>query len=550
MIFSAVFAASASAYDPGYNYSYDILSLSTADYDNHVVVGTSKDVTFDLPYVINGNYIDIVISTVSGSITSATAGYNSSSQDDLNVLKISSRLVRVFGTVTTRNFQEIVLHLNTDNSSTAVDFLSFKLFKPSVNIHQTLGRLSAQVLSHPEQHYGQTYYGEVLNVDLDQDVGTEIDTAAILLTCPQWQKFDHVEFMVYGKFSSIDALVARVDDVSVPYTVTLLDGSADIFSSHSDNVWRNMIISVDVREVVRSNSLSEDLRLRVDLNISFYAGSQALFYLNTVNGIIDSSVNVSNDFWWNKVISGVDDLGDTFVSAIDDLGDTFVSSISELSSQLGSRLSDIKTTLTALGSTVSSGFTSTITALQTGFNNVVAGLSSVNSSIFTFMTDFNNFVSSKFTAFVNNWSVTMGNLFALIDSRFESLWANIDARWTTFEGWLKATFDPDSSDIDSAGDQIADDVESIDQIEQDIFQDFNSNSHVITDSFSISAFASAFAFVGAILSGAWAGLGGYKVVFTLPIALAIVLYVCNRTPNFFRPHPAAPAVSKMDKKTG
>lgn len=556
LAFCSVFGASAASFDPGYNYSYDILSLSTADYDNHVVIGSSKAVTFELPYVINGNYVDIVISTTNGSITAASCG-NATSQQDLNVLRISSRLVRVYGTITTRNFSEIVLNLTSDNSSTAADFLSFKLFKPSVNIHQTLGRLSAQVLSHPEQHYGQTSYGEVLSVDLDQDTGAEIDTASILLTCPDWQKYDYVEFMVYGKFSSFDALVARVDDVSVPFSVTPLDGSSDIFSSHSDNVWRNMIISVDVRDVVRSNSLAEDLRLRVDLNISFYAGFQALFYLRTVNGIIDSSNNVTQDFWWNKVLSSLSSGFSSVVSSVESGVSSVVSAIESGVSSLGVKLNNINSSLSGITAAISAGFSSVITELQNGFPSVVSAVESMSTAVQDKLTSvynvlssfagaFSQWVNNKWTGFVTLWTNTLNTLHDDLNSWFDSLWSNISTRWNDFQSWLKETFDPDSSDIDEVGDQIGDDVDSIEKIEQDIFVDFDSNSHVITDALSIGSFASAFAFVGAILSGVWSGLGGYKVVFTLPIALAIVLYVCNRSSNFFRPHRSEPAVSKMN----
>lgn len=498
---------SAAAYDPGYQYSYDILSLTTADGDNHVSVGESGSVTFDLPYVLNGNYVDVVISTSSGAITAAQCG-NASAQQDLNVLAVSNRVFRVFGTINNRSFTELQLNLTTNNASTSVDFLSFRLFKPAVNIHQTVGRLSCMVLSLDEQHYGQTYYGEVLAVSLPWQTGqSEIDTASILLTAPEWQKFDYVEFMVYGKFSSVDAIVARVDDVSVPFTVTPLDGSADVFASHSDNVWRNMVISVDVREVVRSNTPSEDLRLRVDMNLSYYNGAQAMFYMNTVNGIIDSGVTVTEDFWYSKILSALSAGFESVVDGVSSAGSSVVSAIS-------------------------SGVESLVLELQSGFPSVVVAVDSVRTAVNNLTSGFSQWVNSSWNQFVSGWRTAISGFRTSVESKFDSLWSNISGRWDSFQVWLESVLDPDASEVEDQAGEIDDGLDSIEQVEQEFIGDFQDNAHVVTNGFQFAQFLNAFGFVSAILTGTFDGLSQYQVVYTVPIAIAIFMYILGHIPRF------------------
>lgn len=125
----------------------------------------------------------------------------------------------------------------------------------------------------------------------------------------------------------------------------------------------------------------------------------------------------------------------------------------------------------------------------------------------------------------------IGNMSSKIQSALTSLWNNISARWDSFQSWLESVLDADSSVIDDSSDQILDDVESIEKIEQDLIIDFDDNAHVITDTFDLSSFASALAFCGSILSGTFAGLGSYRVVLTLPLAIGLVLFVCSRVPG-------------------
>lgn len=475
----SVVPVSATSYDPGYQYSYDILSLTTADGDNHVSVGTSGSVTFELPYVLNGNYVDVVISTSSGAITAAQCG-NAAAQQDLNVLAVSSRVFRVYGTINNRSFSELQLNLTTNNESTSVDFLSFRLFKPAVNIHQTLGCISCQVLSLDSQHYGQTSYGEVLPVSLPWETGSsEIDTASILLTAPQWQKYDYVEFMVYGKFSSLDAIVARVDSLSVPFTVTPVDGSADVFASHSDNVWRNLVISIDLRDVVRSNSLDEDLRLRVDLNISYFNGAQATFYLNTVNGIIDSGVTVTDDFWWSKVLSALSDGFGNVVDAVSGIG------------------SDI------------------VAELQSGFPGVVSAVESVRTAVNNLTSGFTQWVQTKWTQFANNWNTKITAFQSSIETWFEttrddivlsieilqsnllaafdSFYDRINLRWTHFTDSLYGMLNPPNEDLDEFNDaasDVADDigglVDGLNAVDKPSVNDIPTDLTIYVDSSAMS----------------------------------------------------------------
>lgn len=506
LVASSVFGVSAASYDPGYQYSYDILSLTTADGDNHVSVGASGSVTFELPYVLNGNYVDVLISTSSGAITAAQCG-NLAAQQDLNVLAVSNRVFRVYGTINNRSFTELQLNLTTNNESTSVDFLSFRLFKPAVNIHQTLGRISCKVLSLDAQHYGQTSYGEVLSVNLPWETGSsEIDTASILLTAPQWQKYDYVEFMVYGKFSSLDAIVARVDSLSVPFTVTPVDGSADVFASHSDNVWRNLVISIDLRDVVRSNSLDEDLRLRVDINISYFNGAQATFYLNTVNGVIDSSVNVTDDYWWSRVLSALSSGFSSVVSAVNDMASDVVAELQ-------------------------SGFPGVVSAIQSMSSAVGEKLDKIYNSTSALGIAFTQWVVSKWDNFASAWNTKITGFQTSVENAFDSLWMNISARWDSFQTWLESVLDPDASYIDEQAGQIQDGLDSIEQIEQNFFQDFDNNAGVVTGAFNFASFLNAFSFVSTILTGTFDGLSSYQAVYTVPIAIAIFLFIMGHVPR-------------------
>lgn len=93
----------------------------------------------------------------------------------------------------------------------------------------------------------------------------------------------------------------------------------------------------------------------------------------------------------------------------------------------------------------------------------------------------------------------------------------------------------------------------VDAFEQQQWQDFEENSHVITDQFQIfsdtGTMVGAFTLVSGIVHNTFNSLGPWQPVLTIPLAIAIILFIWSRAPGNDKPRKTDP-VSKGNRYQG
>ena len=149
--------------------------------------------------------------------------------------------------------------------------------------------------------------------------------------------------------------------------------------------------------------------------------------------------------------------------------------------------------------------------------------------------------------------------FSNIKSAITSLGTTITTQFsqlkTSLSGWfsklgdrIEAAINPASPELDEKSSQIDQGSKDMDAFEKQ-YQD-SASAGIEQQNQSVSniftSFSSSFAFCSAFLTSCFVGLGDYMVLYTFPLYIGIVLFVCNRVSNRVSRNPGR-GRSRIDK---
>lgn len=148
----------------------------------------------------------------------------------------------------------------------------------------------------------------------------------------------------------------------------------------------------------------------------------------------------------------------------------------------------------------------------------------------------------------SNIKSAITSLGTTIASQFTSLKTSLSSWFSHLEKTISDIVNPASPELDAKSEQIDQGAKDMDAFEQQQQQSASAGIAEQNQSVSsiFSTFTSSFAFCSAFLTSCFVGLGDYMVLYTFPLYIGIVLFVCNRVSNRVSKNPGR-GRSKIDK---
>lgn len=152
-------------------------------------------------------------------------------------------------------------------------------------------------------------------------------------------------------------------------------------------------------------------------------------------------------------------------------------------------------------------------------------------------------------------STQFSNLKSAITSLGTTITTQFSQLKTSLSGWfsklgdrIEAAINPSSPELDEKSNQIDQGSKDVDAFEKQ-YQD-SASAGIEQQNQSVSnlftSFSSSFAFCSAFLTSCFVGLGDYMVLYTFPLYIGIILFVCNRVSNRVSRNPGR-GRSRIDK---
>lgn len=198
-------------------------------------------------------------------------------------------------------------------------------------------------------------------------------------------------------------------------------------------------------------------------------------------------------------------------SAASDNGNNYVS-LQRITGYLGSYDMDpISYFVRKIHVDMKSGFSSLATTLTTNYNSLVT------------------FLTNQFTQ-VRTGITALGNS---IYDNFVDLTSDLSGWFATTHEKLDQLLNPDADETDQAIQDAQQGISDITAIEDQYAADLDTEL-VTSEVTKIQNYGNALVFCSSILSRSFNNLGGYQIIYILPVCIGIFLFVCSRVPGDMR----------------
>lgn len=315
--------------------SFNLLNYATANDSgsNYISFSNSTVISYDMPYSTALRYVDMLV-TFNGPVpTSVSVGPNNSTQFPLTLEKISSRLYRVYGSMTSKIYHDFYISFVTNSSETSyISIHEINVNPLSTNVIptvcllsvQSLGVTNSQSMSDPDSSV------EIPFSSVDNDSYSARWMSYIYFT--DWTRFDSIDVLFYVDAESITSLNVRHGDLFLPHTVSYINDNT------SDSLLRYYWVSVhvDLSSCDRDSTSYPLISMTGEYNP--YYTSKVL--VKSVSGIVSLDPPSELLVFWYNLRSFLTDRFSSLSSWISNQTTAINSRLSQFDSNVSSYISD------------------------------------------------------------------------------------------------------------------------------------------------------------------------------------------------------------------
>lgn len=307
------------------------------EYGNFFQFTTSASISYDLPFAMSLQYVDI-LAYISGSVpTSIQAkwdGGNDSSE--LIIVPLGNKLYRIYGYIPSYTYYSVGLSF-TSPGTTYCTLLSFKVSSSALSGFDV--PVSAYLFADGDWiDFSFSGSGEAASASIPISSSVSSWSYSAGINIAAWQNYDFIDiaFSVYGA-ASINSLSAMFDSADGDQIGGYLDISYSYISEsfYNDGNYE-VVVRIDLSSVDRTSDNALVLRIDGEHN-----GEEISFYISDVTGYVvpsytDPDVHFLQKIW-NSITSGFSSVG----SWISNQTSSFVSSINSLISNINTWAFDV-----------------------------------------------------------------------------------------------------------------------------------------------------------------------------------------------------------------
>lgn len=353
--------------------------------------GVTRNFSFNLPVSSSVTYIDTVFYS-SKTPTSVKAQNNS-----LSIINLYDNTYRAYGTCAfPANTVSVSLGMKFAESGTGfIEFLSFKVASGSDSFIQGYcGSSMTLTLLSDDAGVDNLRTSKDVEPDTLGYFGTDgylgensysesvfANRGYLDIYINDSQAYDYFDINLYLTVQSIKSLSCVLDDATIPFTISYLDGSSSL-----DDIYHYAdgdIIVGDSRNTFfinlhldLSNFKKTDLRPNINISFEIDPGDGNEFYLYSIIGYADVDNLTALDFLWFKIrdlfngLLGVDTSSFEAAEEFDQTAESQASELDEMVSVMGSvEQPDISNVNLDLTSGIDSNI---LTATTSGFSTVLS----------------------------------------------------------------------------------------------------------------------------------------------------------------------------------
>lgn len=328
---------------------FNVLDYSLPNGGSYKYFKTSSgftDVSFSLPANMTLYNVNLVLRTSSKNFSVSVV--RNGVAYPLNAILISSdmgNLYRIIGDIGGVGYNPIVLRFSTPSpvdvifEHFSVSSLRYDSFDDTLNAVVSVGStLTATLTPDNADGYASIHYPV-------SSVGG-VSSALAYVTCPNWKKYDFLDIYlsVYGY--TLESVLVRLGDASVPFTISYIGQSGTPSKGWS------FIVRLDLRNVPLNTD--ELPTIRVDHTIQNASGGS--FVLNGCVGYVDVSYDPTFQFfgsWFKQFLSELSSIDNILSWLSSSIGQLISSQTSALQDSLVSMTSSIRGMFTSLNGWIS-----------------------------------------------------------------------------------------------------------------------------------------------------------------------------------------------------
>lgn len=395
-------------YNPTHNRNFESYAGQTRTY---VLDMPARMRLFDVDVVMfcNGGFPNLSVLTPNGRII------------ELTKTPLSANMVRYYGYIYDSNYDELVFLID-DSVSHSGSFISVSA---STVVGNNYGEIGSMRFHYPDYDNEIDQTVTMSSASKSAHIATAnvyFDDYIIELSCPNWKRYDSIDFVVSFDGVSIDSISASYDSVGI-------DVDYEYVEAPSSSLVQ-LVLRMDLTGINRSKASTPKIKITgqtaeaVGLSLVSVRGHLILddpdpyiHWLSEIHGVL------------TKYLSNIHDdltsIGEILNNMSEDLSlklTTLNSSITSMNTDLANKLITLNASISSMNTNMANMLTTLNTSITSMNTNLAGKLTSIHTAISNMATD----LSSKLTGINNNIGFQFGQLQDWLSSGFKSVTDKLD----------------------------------------------------------------------------------------------------------------------------